>query len=318
MNDKKFTLLDLPLPIESPSDITTTEPLKIQLHITPNIDSKTLTSSKKRGTFFYIKTNPLRIENITHEKQEFITPADFHIGFQDPHFHEMYHKTIGVAPEDTIEYYKNINVIAKAPVAYPSILSSHTPYKTIPMKFKVNKTEYDVKIVEYVFGDSDIPTEPIKEYYEKMKESRFFDKIICHLRQIFEERPILNKTNELLDVKLFNEKYDLNISKYFYYSFLPLVAYFTKKGPWQRCWIKFGYDPRKDYLNYKYQRISKYKIGNIKDFLNFMPDIEKNVLENESKYISKNYCDDMGFFKKELIKYLKKSARKDKIDEIVS
>ncbi|KAM0676946.1 General transcription factor 3C polypeptide 5 [Binucleata daphniae] len=106
------------------------------------------------------------------------------------------------------------------------------------------------------------------------------------------------------------------ISKSAYFSYLPLVSYHTLKGPWSRCWIKFGYDPRQDYKNYVYQRLTKYKFTGLVNFL-FEDSTIYNILkQNESKYVTKKYTKENGFFKKDFINFLAKYCKKKNIEKI--
>lgn len=63
-------------------------------------------------------------------------------------------------------------------------------------------------------------------------------------------------------------------------------------------------------MNKNFRRVSMYKLGNIKDFLNLMLNFKRNVLENGSKYNDKNYCGNIGFFKKGLIIYKKERKKR--------
>lgn len=36
---------------------------------------------------------------------------------------------------------------------------------------------------------------------------------------------------------------------------MPAIAYFFMDGPWRCCWVRYGYDPRKDPIARTYQEL---------------------------------------------------------------
>lgn len=63
---------------------------------------------------------------------------------------------------------------------------------------------------------------------------------------MFNERPIWTKAaiQHQLKITMDNTK-----------VLLPSVAYYCTMGPWRTCWIKYGYNPVKDFNSRIYQTL---------------------------------------------------------------
>lgn len=89
--------------------------------------------------------------------------------------------------------------------------------------------------------------------------------IIAQLRRLFEQRQIWTR-NSLL--------YHLKITEVILKRIIHHVAYFFCNGPWNRCWVRYGYDPRLD---------TKAKIYQIVDYrVRAVLDPEKNLVKSRT------------------------------------
>ena len=80
--------------------------------------------------------------------------------------------------------------------------------------------------------DIELPSEKeISEHCKVPKNKDCFDA----LTRLFKERPIWLFSGA--EARLFYYKYDILKQT------MPLVAYHVKDGPWQRGWVRYGYDP---------------------------------------------------------------------------
>lgn len=61
---------------------------------------------------------------------------------------------------------------------------------------------------------------------------------IAQVREMFAARPIMSKMYISWQTKIPNEKL-----KYI----LPLLSYYYTTGPWRIMWVRYGYDPRRDF-----------------------------------------------------------------------
>lgn len=66
------------------------------------------------------------------------------------------------------------------------------------------------------------------------------------VKELFDNRPIMTKMYISYITKISNEKL-----KYI----LPLLSYYYTTGPWRVMWVRFGYDPRKDFESRYYQQM---------------------------------------------------------------
>ena len=112
------------------------------------------------------------------------------------------------------------------------------------------------------FETTEVPTglKSTTDLYTNVDQS-----IISHLRRLFEQRAIWTR-NSLL--------YHLKISEVLLKRIIHHVAYFFCNGPWNRCWVKYGYDPRTD---------PKAKISQIVDYrVRAILDPEKNLVKSRT------------------------------------
>ncbi|CAF1357721.1 unnamed protein product [Rotaria magnacalcarata] len=112
------------------------------------------------------------------------------------------------------------------------------------------------------FDTASAPTGPksLNDLYTNVDQS-----IITQLRRLFEQRPVWTR-NSLL--------YHLKITEVILKRIIHHVAYFFCNGPWNRCWLKYGYDPRLD---------TKSKIYQIVDYrVRAILDPEKNLVKSRT------------------------------------
>ncbi|KFB39055.1 AGAP009321-PA-like protein [Anopheles sinensis] len=88
--------------------------------------------------------------------------------------------------------------------------------------------------------NSPIPTEPTK-LCQEMLETRLIAKQDLEIvRQAFETRPIWTK-------HALRNEIQFQVRNNMMGVLLPAVAFFYVNGPWRSTWVRFGYDPRKDF-----------------------------------------------------------------------
>ncbi|XP_013201246.2 general transcription factor 3C polypeptide 5 [Amyelois transitella] len=101
----------------------------------------------------------------------------------------------------------------------------------------------------FVFNLVDeLATEP-HQFYIKQKEERqrvypLLEKESALVAKFFQDRPIC--TNNLL-------RYETKLRMQSLKVILPCLAIQMKDGPWKMCWVRYGYDPRKDPASRIYQ-----------------------------------------------------------------
>jgi hypothetical protein len=85
---------------------------------------------------------------------------------------------------------------------------------------------------------SDIPSQPFCDITSS--NQALYDEI----KKLFDERPIWFRNSLLARL----ENPDLYAIK----TVLPAVGYLFIGGPWRKCWVRLGYDPRVDNTARKY------------------------------------------------------------------
>ncbi|KAI9506842.1 tau 95 subunit of transcription factor TFIIIC [Coemansia spiralis] len=93
--------------------------------------------------------------------------------------------------------------------------------------------------------DPNVPMGPSPEALQNLEAVP--QELFAKAKAILEKTPVVSRN--AMEVFMPAEERDrrrLNI-------IMPTVAYLFDTGPWRSCWIRFGYDPRKDPEAYRYQ-----------------------------------------------------------------
>jgi hypothetical protein len=89
-----------------------------------------------------------------------------------------------------------------------------------------------------------VPEESLPEALLEAEKRGLLGESFQEMKALFEDRPVWTKG--ALEWRSKGGKYSL---KYL----LPCLAYFSLNGPWRSCWIRLGYDPRRDKGAFVYQ-----------------------------------------------------------------
>ncbi|CAF1266636.1 unnamed protein product, partial [Didymodactylos carnosus] len=118
---------------------------------------------------------------------------------------------------------------------------------------KLTKPIARTSCAHHVYFDTEqVPTasKSISAPYTKAEHNT-----IERLRRLFDQRPIWTRASLL---------YNLRVTEVVLKRIIHHVAYFCCNGPWNRCWVKYGYDPRTDSKSKIYQ-IVDYRVRSILD-----------------------------------------------------
>uniref|UniRef100_A0A336K515 CSON001519 protein n=2 Tax=Culicoides sonorensis TaxID=179676 RepID=A0A336K515_CULSO len=91
-----------------------------------------------------------------------------------------------------------------------------------------------------------VPQKPHKSAFDSITLKVISQEKIDAVKETFKTRPIWTRLGLIENSKVSAE----NVK-----AILPIVAYYYSSGPWRTCWIRFGYDPRKDFEARIYQPI---------------------------------------------------------------
>lgn len=97
------------------------------------------------------------------------------------------------------------------------------------------------------------------------------------VKELFDKRPIMSKMVVSFETKVPNDKL-----KYI----LPILCYYYTTGPWRIMWVRFGYDPRKDFESRYFQQLD-YRVRThtgIKDHVSKMILNEYSVSQVNMKF----------------------------------
>ncbi|KAJ1821840.1 tau 95 subunit of transcription factor TFIIIC [Coemansia sp. RSA 2599] len=95
------------------------------------------------------------------------------------------------------------------------------------------------------FTEEAVPSGPTPQLIEDMKVIP--ETVLSKARAILEETPVV--TRNAMDVMIpLSERNGVKLN-----TIMSTISYVMDTGPWRRCWIRFGYDPRKNKDSYKYQ-----------------------------------------------------------------
>lgn len=161
----------------------------------------------------------------------------------------------------------------------------------------VNRVKaYTIKI------EDEIPLkhpENVKDNFIKNNSAELYEKTSAFIREHFKEN--------ILSTKDIENKFEMHKTGEFtqYALRYTLVEhyYILNEGPWRRCWIKFGYDPKADQENYIYQKIdvnNKNLHFQIKNNSELVQEIEKK----RDWYIKKKFDAKNGFLHEACLKLI--------------
>ena len=123
-----------------------------------------------------------------------------------------------------------------------------------PTKEYTGKRNSGISLFErapWVISYSDSGPIPMASMLEEPLRGIHKDVLVI-LRKLLDERPIWVRTSITYALEQHIKRKDINgiLTK-----LLPHVCYNYSKGPWRRCWIRYGYDPRQHQQSRLYQTV---------------------------------------------------------------
>lgn len=106
----------------------------------------------------------------------------------------------------------------------------------------------------------EVPQQAKRASFDSIRLKLVSEEKINQIKQLFAQRPVWVRNAIAQTSGLSTETLK---------SLLPIVAYFYTTGPWRTCWVRFGYDPRKDFHSRYYQPLDfrVRKFGDMKEFI---------------------------------------------------
>ncbi|KAI8325334.1 hypothetical protein GQ54DRAFT_6627 [Martensiomyces pterosporus] len=125
-----------------------------------------------------------------------------------------------------------------------------TPHEKVLKRTK-NKARFHGISVSF-YADQ-VPAEPSPEAQKDRKHLP--QELVKMAEDLLEEMPVISRNAmEVLMPASVRGTLRLNV-------IMPTVSYIMDAGPWRSCWIRFGYDPRKESGSYKYQVVDMRRLA---------------------------------------------------------
>lgn len=104
----------------------------------------------------------------------------------------------------------------------------------------------------------DIPQQANRASFDSIRLKLVSEEKTNQIKQLFQQRPVWVRKAICAASGISTDTLK---------SLLPVVAYFYTTGPWRTCWVRFGYDPRKDFHARYYQPLDfrVRKFGDMKE-----------------------------------------------------
>jgi len=106
------------------------------------------------------------------------------------------------------------------------------------------KTTLDTRdIVPFNMQDT-FPTQPDAQILKRLKVKYISDEQFMRVKKLFADNPIWTRIAILYESGVSNDKLK---------CIIPSLAFYFRDGPWRTLYVRYGYDPRKDFQSRHYQ-----------------------------------------------------------------
>lgn len=286
-----------------------------ELRFSRDIFSKRVSSTKISNQRNYleleINDDTVVCVNEYNVLDEFITPADFYIdnGEDAKSFYKEIHShLVNDDLENHLSFSLELNKSIKEagfPEFNTCLATTATHFENYDKYISRPSTTQSTPIFQIKINDS-IPTSPSEKtimHLASILNQEIFQAQDQFYKAIFKNTPIVRFKTIANSYEKQSELFKKNVSKHFIKCCIGLHAYFFTSGPWRKCWVALGYDPKTDSNNYKYQIIEiRTKRASFQVFER--PEIEIEVNKNKDWYILKNFHPVNGFISKALKNFI--------------
>ncbi|KAF9762325.1 General transcription factor 3C polypeptide 5 [Nosema granulosis] len=305
-----FDIIDYPLKIHNSKMpmFFKVDSLRYEFRILDTIDSKRIHAHKKKknSTLFIhlrIEDSLCKILGYSTNLFEFQNTCDFYLEQTQPT------QTFNTLTSNILS--GSLNDILSTGLEFKEMLENNTIPEYIPLNINIKgalKDSIDLRdapmvLPEYAFYkisyEAEIPTKCNEEYLSIVKkyiqdEMELIEKFFASLKD-----PIMRISFITRHLEEFNKNNNVCLLLEKMKKALPLFRYYFLDGPWRKSWILYGFDPRQDRANYKYQIIDLRSDGVFFTLIE-KENIIKEVEDHKDWYL-KEECDKKhGFLKKTL------------------
>ncbi|KAF2076999.1 hypothetical protein CYY_001708 [Polysphondylium violaceum] len=125
------------------------------------------------------------------------------------------------------------------PQPYLFKVNPHSTWDQSTKQFRVPRSSYHKTVTILTYYD-DVPSKPISRLPENYTNDNTMKRTVDIIVELFENRPIW------LLIVIFDEIQKRGGNIQHAKRILPHLAFNYSNGPWRRCWVKWGYDPKLD------------------------------------------------------------------------
>lgn len=220
---------------------------------------------------------------------------------KDPQTKEMNYvlnELVPPKPKDSEEFFSTPNTFLFCPPfsfskfdsVYTRFFRDNQDAGKIDILRSSNPKTYDSKnIVSFSMSDP-VPLGSAAETVKNMAVKYVSDEQLNTVKKMFEECPVWTRIALLYESKISHDKMK---------AILPHVAYYYVTGPWRTMYVRYGYDPRKEFSS-RFHQTFDYRVrfnDGITEFVRVrgqgkLPDNKENeglVLPLDYPYLEMNY-----------------------------
>lgn len=280
------------------------------------LDSKKITASVSRKPQRYLHVevsgDKCRVVGRTGCLYVFCTPADFYVpsssgsrGFYEDVYMKLVHGDMNQCLElaETFDRVFKNNELPMYPVPITSTVESFENYNL--KDFRGGRDEGGDTI--HVGYDDEVPGSPSPELVDRLRgiyTQEALDVQDSLFSCMFSTHPVLRISNIMKMFRNDDRAVEAGFSHWKVKKLLPVYAYFVTSGPWRGCWVRFGYDPKRDPGSFKYQIYDSRRSGRMFQVFE-AEDIVQEVERNRSWYLCNTPSFKTGFHTKALLNLLR-------------
>ena len=280
----------------------------------PDAKKVVATRSKECGGYLHVVIDGgvCRAAGYTENMYVFVTPADFYLPVPQEtraFYSEVYSKLVHGSMDQCMEAAEMFGdgfwdgEVPAYPVPILSTVESFENYNLKDFRGGRDRTGDTI----HAGYDDEVPCEPVEGLLARLE--RLHGAAAIGLQEqlfgrVFSTHPVLRISNIIRMFKADERAGEMGFSDWKIKKLLPLHAYFIDSGPWRGCWARFGFDPRGDADNFRYQIYDSRKSG--RTFQVFEAEnVVQEVERNRAWYLAGEPSFKTGFHRKALLNLLR-------------
>jgi len=287
-----------------------------EMRVCSRPDSKKVVATKSKKNVWYLHVRiddyGCRHMGYTENMYLFCTPADFYVPIDQcsrEFYSSIYDKLVHGDMQQCMEVaqmFSESYIDDEVPMYPAPVISTVESFENYNFKDFRSGRDRQADTIHAGYDD-EIPCESIQGLEDSLMKLHSLDVMEVQKQifaQVFSVHPILRISNVIRMFDLDERASEVEFSNWKIKKLLPLHAYFITSGPWRGCWTRFGFDPKADQSNFKYQIYDSRKSG--RTFQVFEAEnVVSEVERNKPWYLTDKPSFRTGFHTKALLNLLK-------------